>query len=372
MAIVDLNGDAALASPPIGVAASPTLSGVSAVINAADEGVGFIFRAPKTGLIRKIGYKTATVTTGATLDIRVETVSTAGSPASPSGTLWATNTSATQVVGNGDDNTYFLTTLTADASVTKGDLLAVVIKQPTASSGDMQITYFTDDLQSACYIMINTGVSPAVSWALVTGQGPVCSIEYSDGTYAPVPGMFGGTITASNAISTSTTPDVIGLRFQVPYICRVSGAWAWIDADGDFTIKLVNSAYHQANATGILATTPTIANQVRRNTNPDLYYLHFTTAVEIAANTNYRLVLEPTTSTSATLYTVQFQSAAQMGMYVGGSTWHYTTAKDPTADGSWTNYNSGTFERPYMAPLIDGIDVSSGGGMIMSRMLTGI
>jgi hypothetical protein len=363
MALVAIHGGLLIPRSPIGFTTSPSFLTSALAVDAADEGVAFVVAAPKTGMIAKVGWATRTVTTGATIDVRLETLDTSGAaPARPSGTLWGTNTAGSQVVAAADDNVWFLTSLTAAATVTKGDRLAVVIKNPTASFGNMQISGFQDDADSAFpYCLLNTGVSPATSWAGVTGA-PIMAFEYSDGTYAPIPGVYPirGTIT-SQTLSTGTTPDVYGMRFRLPFPARSPAAWAWIDADGDLAVKLVSTAYHQANNTGVLGTA-TLHRNVRVNSNPGIQWADFDAAVTLAANTDYRLVVEPTSATSLTAYDFDVNTLDLLDAHSGGRDFHLTTAKDPTADGDWTNYNAGTFRKPFLGIMLDAFDDGTGGG----------
>ncbi len=353
--------------------AAPSFTTNALLIDAIDESVAFIVQAPRTGTINKVGWGTRTVTTGATLDVRIESIASAAK--FPAGTLFGTNTNGSQVVADANDNTWFLTSLTSGASVTKGQDIAVVIKNPGASAGNLQIAGFADDANTLDfpYAGLNTGVSPTISYASAAAA-PILAFEYSDSpTVVPVPGCWPmkGTITTTT-LGTGSTPDVVGLRFQLPFPCSILGAAPWIDADGDYKMMLVSEAYHQANATGILATLT--VDHVHENATTAGYHEHvFAASYDIAANTWYRLVIEPTTATTLGFHDFDVNTLALMDAYPGGQNFHLTTAKDPTGDGSWTNYNSGTFRIPFISLIIDKFDdaVSSGGGAILSRMRTG-
>lgn len=367
MAQQNLVGSYYIPNYPIGVSTLPNIS-TALVIDAADESVAFVIQAPKTGNISDIQWGTRTVTTGATLDIRVESVDTA--TGFPSGTLLDTTTNGAQVVADANDNVVFTTALTSAAAVTRGQLIAIVIKNPTASFGNMVISSFSDGSDSLYpFACLNTGVSPAVSYAKVA-VAPMLGLEYDDGSYVPVPTCYpAATTITSTAFNNTSTPDSIGLRFQMPYPCTVGGFWLWTDLDGDCDVKLVSSAYHQANATGILASL-TIDKDTDASATSGLAQFLFATPVEIDSGTDYRLVIEPTSATSVTIYDFTLASLAAMDSWDGGQTWHLTTAKDPTGDGDWTNYNSGTFRKPYMGVMITSGDdaVQTGGGSIFNIM----
>jgi hypothetical protein len=350
--------------PPLGPATNPNYGSAQLLIDAADEAAGMVVRAPKSGTISKIHWSTITVATGATLDVRLETVD--ATTGFPSGSLWSANTNGAQIVANADDNTGFATPLTAGAVVTKGDALGVVIKNPGASFGNIQVANYPDDFSKIePYCCLYTG-----SWAMVTTTGPMVALEYDDGSFEHILGTFytaGATATATT-LSTSTTPDVVGARFQLTFPDTVRGGWFWADFDGDCVIKLVSDDYHQANDTATLKAVASLDKDLRNATGAGIRWVEFTTSVDLLANTWYRYIIEPTTTTALTTYDTPLPSLAALDSYAGQN-FHYTTAKDPTADGSWTNYNSGTFRIPFcglvFSAFSDGAG-SGGGGVIMT------
>lgn len=323
----------------------------------------FVVQAPKTGNIRKVRWGTRTVTTGGTMDVRIETVDAA--TGHPSGTLWGTNTNGSQVVANGDDNVWFTTTLTADAAVTLGDTIAVGVKTPAGTNLNVLTAWNLQSINSKFpYFRFFNGTS----WA-GTGSGyPMLMLEYDDGSYAPIAGCYPAGNVTTHTVSTATTPDVVGVRFQVPWPCRVRGAWAMLDPDGDCALRLVSTAYNQGAGTGILATA-TLDKDIRDGTAVGVHLVEFATPVILAAATWYRLIAEPTSATSVTgPHDVDVPSAA--GLNAWAQNWHLTTAKDPTADGDWTNFNSGTFRIPaLMGLVIDGFDDAAtvAGGVSRAR-----
>lgn len=344
--------------PPVGYTSAPSL--FAQAIDAADEGIGYLIDPPKTGNLRKIHWLTGTTTTGATVDVRVETLTRAGAQSLPSGTLFGTDTNGAHVVLSTDDNVVLATTLTADAAVTKGTPIAIVIKQPTASFGNMNIQMYADDMSRRWPVALRQlAVSPAVSWEVLSGQKPWIALEYDDGAIYPSIGVpFGSAITASSP-SSSTTPDTVGQRFQIPFKARIRGFWVWWDHNSDTTVRLVSSAYHQANATGILLSR-TVNTQDSVDNSVGFDEWEFSNSYEAAINTNYRLVFEPG-ATAIDLYYVTSPTLALLDGMVGQNI-HMSTAKDPTGDGDWTNYNSGTFRTLFCGLILDGFGDDAGDG----------
>lgn len=329
--------------------ATPAFSSTSIIIDAANEQIELLFRAPRTGTITKVGWATRTVTTGATVDVRLETVAAGVA----SGTLKGTNTNVSQIVADGDDNVAFLCTLTAGASVTRGDKLALVIKNPAASYGTIQIASFSNAMLNSPHI--------AQAGARLAGT-PMLWVEYSDApTHVPIIGTFPAKDTiAATGVSTSSTPDVMGVHFQLASPRTVRGAFINADLDGTANVRVVTSAYHQANGTGIIATAALDAEDDGLSTSRTLLYVEFVENPLLSSDTWYRFVVEPSSTTALTVYDFNVYSAEVLACVANN--WHLTTAKDPTVDGDWTNYNSGTFRVPFMWLVFDGIDQAAGGG----------
>src|SRR5688572_2287311 len=74
---------------------------VSLTLDASGEKIGWVLQAAATGAIDAIWFRTGTVTTGDTVDVRIETVDP--STGLPTGTLWSANTNVSVVIANGDD-----------------------------------------------------------------------------------------------------------------------------------------------------------------------------------------------------------------------------------------------------------------------------
>lgn len=334
----------------------------SAAISASNGGYGAIFQAPKAGNIRKIHWATAAVTTGATITANLETVDlTTGFP---TGTLFGTNTNASVVVGSGDDNVFFSSTLTADATVAEGEILAFVLRNPAASFGNMVFAATAIGNESQIPYGVNTAVPLNTSTLLMF------ALEYDDGTVVPIDGIQPpSTSFASINLSTSQTPDVGGWRFTAPVSMRVRGAWCFCDRDGDVTFKLVSTAYNQGAATGILATTPTLDANVRRDAASRITRARFLAPFDLVAGTTYRLVLESSSTTISLLHYYNALSALLLDAWPMGGC--FTTAKDPTGDGDWTNYNSGTFRHPLMGLMVSGFDVGGATGFAVQQRLVG-
>ena len=333
--------------------------GVTGIIDAANEKMGYIFRPGKAGNVTHIRWGTRTVTTGATVDVRLETVDSSVQPAIPSGTLFGTNTNGAQVVADGDDNVQFETALTAAAAVGLGDYLAVVIANPAVSFGNMQIADARWSDVNECYALQFTS-----AWALLAGRYPNIALKYDDGLYYPIRGVWPVSVSSSVTFANSSTPDVNGLRFQVPASVRVCGGWFYADLDGPADLKLIDS-----DGATILGSRSVLAN-VRAVNEMTRYEELFTTPVTLLAGTTYRLILEPTSATNIIIRDFDCASVGVMAAMPGGASHYHTSAKDPTGTGSYTDV---TTKWPCMGLIVDGVDdgAGSGGGPVAASLRGG-
>jgi len=324
-----------------------SVDGNVALGNVADRRVGMVFRAPRTGNIRKVRFASGTINPASvSAELRVETVS--ATTGKPSGTLFGTNTNNSVTLAA--DDAFYEVTLTADAAVTIGDILWIGVKNPGSAPGGSSFFSAYQASGIGCQFPYSTNDEGTDKSA----NGMFMSIEYDDGVTVPVPGLIPECTSATNTTVTSaTTPDTIGLRFQVPVPVRVVGWWAYLEQDGDCRVRLVTSAYHQANNTGVLASMDLDKDQHGPSGGTEYYFHFFNTAVELAISTNYRLVFEPQDASNLGLRYLNTSGLPGLDGYPGGRNFHMTEAKDPTADGSWTNYNSSTFRRPWMGLVID-------------------
>jgi hypothetical protein len=215
-----------------------TFDVVPIFVNAGEY--AYIFRAPKTGTITKVGFRTVTVITGATVDVRLETVS--ATDGHPTGSLVGTNANASQVIADTNDNVFFTVTLTAGASVTAGDVLAVVVVAPaTGSLQEIGPGGFSFELaESVDFFVIDplilfpytdTYVPPIWTKGVLT---PIGYIEACTGC-VDTTDIFDGTVAGGDVVAAlkdrtagafcpgtlTTTPSCENGRIRVPSACTI-------------------------------------------------------------------------------------------------------------------------------------------------------
>lgn len=307
----------------------------SMAIDAANEKVAMILQVPKSGTISAVGFRTGTVATGATVDVRLETVDT--TTGDPTGTLVGTNTNAALVITNTDDNVWFEVTLTAGASVTKGDFVAVVIVNPAVSFGNININRMSSTL----------GVFPytdhfTASWSR-SNAAPVTLLKYNDGSYEAVPGTFPYKNVTVATVSSSANPDEIGNIFQLPFPVRVTGFWYIGEIDGDTTFNL-----YDTDGTTVLLSMNVDANlRGVINTGPSYYY--FASTATLAKDVDYRLTVAPG-ATIIEINSFEVASASVMDALPLGQKFRRTHRTD---GGAWTDVAT---ERCLIGLLCDAAD----------------
>jgi hypothetical protein len=342
MALQSVKAGFVIPMPPIVVSGAPTLSGNT--LNASNHKQAIICKATAAKAIRKIHFRLAAVTTGDTLDCRIETVDATNG--NPTGTLWAANTNAAKAIVGGDANTWVNSgNLTADATLAVGDVFAIVIANGAVPGNFVIARYEDQSLPSGFpYGNVYTG-----SW---TKQASLCLmvVEYSDGSFEPVFGVQDMGFINTIAPASNSATNEYGNIFSFPFPCRVKGVWVWIGASGDFAVKLYDS-----DGTTVLATTGTVDKDVRHSTSTGVQFIPFTSSASLSKNTSYRVVIVPTTTTAISVYDFDVGSAAMMDCFPAGQNM-YRSVK---TSGNWVET---TTSRTYMGLIIDSFDNAAAGG----------
>jgi hypothetical protein len=350
--------------PALQLPGGPLASGLalgSIAFDSATDRAAWVGRAPVTDSLQTIYLRTGTVTTGCTLDVRVETVTNGR----PSGTLLGTNTNASVVVDNADDNVWKTATLTAAASLTKGQEFAIVV---VVSSGTPNMNLAAPPGSLVTYAILahypltlqDTGGG---TWA-TQGAGWEWIVQFASAGVVPLVGLNptsgAGTITAFNS---GTSPDERALRFQAPMKCRVAGlrlAMFNIAAGGDFTASLWDAT---GDVDGEALAQASIDGDFALSATQDGYVdLLFATPVELSAGTTYYAGVRADTANNIGL--AEFSNAnvtnalrgfqgVDASMYLSTRTWTAGAA------GAWSDT---TTTLPLIYLIVDQLDDGAGGG----------
>lgn len=313
----------------------------SLLLDATGEKAAFIVQAPKTGNIRKVGFRTGAVTTATDTDVRIETVDLVSG--NPSGTLWAANTNVTVAAASITANSWITTgALTADAAVTQGDFLAVVIA-PTG----------TPNYNIACWARGPVAMPYTdhftTAWAKQR-VAPAVALEYSDGSYAPIVGAYPLSSVLALSFHSGSTPNEKGFKIVPPFTGRLVGVY-WVGlATADYQIKVYDAAgttlithAHDGNVT---ADGGDSSERIEQFASPQV----------LQAGQTYRVTWVPTTTSNIRVAEFNVASAAVMEAMPGGSAAIWT---ERTGAGAWTDVAT---RRPVASLLFDQLDDGAGAG----------
>ncbi len=334
------------------------------LIDASAEKAAWVFTVPKSGVLDKFEFRTGTVINNPDNGLRIsfQDLNSAGDPDGgqdqyrdiPSGSV-TSNTWITPGLMTSDG-----TDTGSKRTVVAGQRLAVVIEFPSFVAGDQLFISYNVTVANSFQDIEEFSDHFIAAWTHESGGGggggTICgALKYETDGYYPIsdtsiPALTWNNLTLGNA----TSPDEIALRFMLPVDLPCDGGWCRGDLDGDGDFILYDS-----DGTSVLASFFHDASQ--RGLGGGIGNMGFRwPAVDLLANTAYRLAFKPSTATTGILYTFTTNSAALMGAVVGGVEWYRSSRTD---GGSWTDT---TTERPLMGLHVPGIveaaDGSPGGG----------
>lgn len=322
--------------------ATGDLAYTSYLCDANGEKFAMIIQAPKTGTISKIGWRTGTVTTGNTVDVRVETVS--ATDGNPTGTLWSTTTNIGVSVVNADDDKWFLSTLTSGAAVVQGNLIAIVLSVP--ASTNLNFVAVTRP-----YVLNFPYVSHFAGGAWTKdSKAPCLALEYNDGNYYQIPGCLPYSSLVSATFDTTTDPSEYALKFQLPFNADLAGFWYGFSKEQNVTVRLYDSA-------NTIRATRTLVSADYGTKTVGLYdHAFFSSVVRVKKNTVYRLgVAASTTTPSLTAMKGTCNSTGIMAALDCGANFHLSARKGQNF--SWVDTATA---RPYLGLILSKIDTLLG------------
>ncbi len=324
---------------------NPSL-GSRTILDAAGEYHAIIFVAREAMTISHVGWINGTATGSPTVDIRIETVdSTTGLP---TGTLWATNTNI--VTGTLTTNTWGVYALTASASISYGQTFAVKFLYNSGTSIIVNDHFGAILNQRGSWSVANTG-TPTIgaSTNIPMGLGSSSTAFYKLSGPLPI-----NALASTNHNNTSSGRR--GVKFQLPFACRVIGAQfvRAASGSGDFNVGIWDDG-----GTEVGSSITAYDFSGSGFPNATMNCMLFDTPVELAANTNYRLAIEPTSATNCNMYHMTVADAGIRSGLPGGTACHLTTY---TSGGGWDD--SATTTIPWFDLIIDQNHdgASSGGG----------
>jgi hypothetical protein len=332
--------------PPL-VSGLPGLSGTY-VLDAASEKACIIYAATTAKEIDKVHFRTGTVTTGDTVDVRVETVDDAAN-GDPTGTLFDTDSNIAVAVANGDDNVWKSGTLTANATPAIGDVVAVCVTNG-GGGGNMTLANYAETTSGFPY----GDLFAAAAWAKQLSPLMVV-VEYSDGSFEPTFGYHdsGGPIN-TNSYDSNDATNRRGNIFTLIAAATARGCWAWIDADAAFSCKV-----YGANGTDVVATTAEANAFQRQSTGAGIQFYPFLASASLSAGVNYRVAIVPSVTTATvTTYNFDVHAAGVLDMFAGGTEMHSSIF----TSSAWVET---TTRREYVGLMLEAVVATTGGGRII-------
>lgn len=307
------------------------------------RGIAMAFQAPKDGTLDTFEWRTAvTVSLNASSVIRCSFQDPSTSAIGPDGTQDQYRDIDSTII-TGSRVWIAPGLITSDGTdsgtkrtVSKGDVVWCVIQYQTGNTGDqVEVHVGTAKSQmmeaSTCWpcILYTNGTS----WSQSSDLWPFIAVKYNDGTYAQqVCNLYVPYDTVSALdFSSSSSPDERGTLFQVPVAWEIDGLWmrggVRNSAAQDFDLVLYDSS------SSVVRSVSYDATQGDLDTYPLGVFLPLSSKYVFTPNSNYRLVLKPTTTTAVRIWEETFASEAIKNT-VYGSTWKHTQRTDA---GSWTD-----------------------------------
>ena len=330
---------------PAWSASPPSTSAVT--LNASGDKIGFIIQIPKAGTLEYFEWLAGTVSNNPDNGMRLSFQTVDPATGLPDGVvdqffvMAGPFTSGTWQTPSGpltDDGTG----TGVKRTVTQGEYLSLVIDFSSFVAGDsigianigarqvaMSSCAYVGDGSSGAYLKSDNTLLP---WAL----------RYDDDSYAQIAPVWPLTTISTVTFGSGSTPDERGLRFQLPFAARITGANLCADFDNDVDVVLYDAADN------ILTSISTIG-LFRAVGNPSYQDIHFESDVDLAANTTYRLTVLPTTASTVSLSQWSANTNALFAATGTGVEWYLTTR---TNAGAWTDT---TTAQPFISLILNGL-----------------
>ncbi len=330
--------------------------------------IAFIFEAREAMTLTDISWRTGTVTTGSTVEVRVETVSNGR----PSGTLWnspTNTTNATVSVADTDDNVWKTATLTASASIAAGDLVAIIFVHSSGSPNMQLVNHLP-------YTMVFGSVFPVLIQD--TGGGtyahqygaPIMILENS-GTPLYVPGLLPFYSATLQSFDSADAPDEYAMRIVPAAKMRSVGAAIGMAnnvANGQFKVFLWDNSGATNTESNALAVAD-LDTDLLSASQEGGWFVYWSSPVTLSAGTTYNLGVRSQSATGNNTGIIIFNISGTGlptdalkatpcgdGCYLRTRTW---SAIDPGTVGAWSD---DTTKQPAFRLLIDQIDDGNGSG----------
>ena len=312
-------------------------------ITASGNKVTFVFRAPKSGQITRVGFLLGTVTTPGTLRVSLQNTDIDGFPdGTPDQFYTLINPTAGWQSG----------TLSIPRSVQISEIFAVVIELTTVGSmligcvgtiGAANRYVF----QGSNYVILNATKQPTLA--------PSIDFEWADGVRAVIPGNYPFASIATFGPNTS----VFGIRYKPPNVIRVRGIWARL-LPSNLSLDVVSLQLWDALDNIVRTTYINMRSSVLVAAQPAIMCAYFDTPYSVPANTIIHVVFSNDFGTTQLYYSGVYTSAGVIreGLPGGKEFWMATRT-----GGNWDDFLVGDLKPgrwPHMGLIIDGLEEGVG------------
>lgn len=319
------------------------------LLDADGELLAQAFVIQKAGDIKKVHFRTATVTVSDTLKVAIQDIGLDGEPD-------GVDDISTTISGL-TSNTWHTATFAGSLAVSPGspgNRKAVVFSFDSYVAGDLSLRVNTlgPNLGLTAYTLDDLSVGSWTSYI----WGPIIGIEYDDTSFGPILGCLAG-LDGSESYDSADNPDERGNRFLFPNPLTVAGAVFRLrnfNDDGDFDLVL----YHSGGSVVYPVTN-------RLFIGTEQWGGLFFTETDIAANVEFRLAIKAQHATQViTLKVRTFLSSAARNQEAFGLECKYTSRVD---SGSWSETDT---KQALIYPVFSRFDDGVGGGGLRG-ILTG-
>jgi hypothetical protein len=348
MAITPLNMLLAIPEVPYAAASAPGIAGLFNMTSTATW-TAAIVPVNKTGSLTKVWLYLVASNASNVYTVSVETVDGNGNP---SGTLWAANTQKTGLTGYGNASILEVT-LDAAASVTSGDIIAVVLK-PTTYVGNSNWGGYSDGGAGDVFVIATSTSNSGSSWA-ARASPPTLGLEYSDGSFPNAISLFPIYAVNTTVVNTTSNPRIAGCAVTFPVGVRATGVWVWADNDADARITLFDS-----DGATVLWTADVDKDLPYSVSTAVVFTLYFPASINLQAGQTYYLMAQGL-GASVTVYDLHAFNANALTSLNGGASVKRATATTSSPTGP-TDFTTNTDRMGLCGLIFDGVDIPSGGG----------
>jgi hypothetical protein len=322
-------------------------------VDADDERYYFVSTFPDTKTIERVIFRTATITTGATLQYTIETVARTANPF-PTGTFTCTNSSGIFTTISTDDNLYVSgSSLTAPCAVTAGDVFAVGVRRigGTFAGAPMSFTSNTSDFP------YNVSSTSAAGYTASVAGDPCVILRYTDGTFGPVSSSAWIGTSNTFTFNSGSSPNQAGNLFKnMPFSGKIKALCVYLDLDSTTDVKIWKN--------NTLSYTVSMSSG-DGDASAGIHKFFLPQKFQFSKGDDIRVMIAPNTTASiglnyGTIYSTSAFSGPTLAQLTSfGDRVYLSSATNPTNASSFSNQ---TDSRVYMNLMISDVDYGIPGG----------